>query len=163
MKFFSVFFIALVLMSCGSSQLTNEDVEAHLLSESGVLNKVNLGDSWSDVQLLSGDYWSVTDDKSSNLYQFRKDLDLSNEVMIINFQVLNDKIVGIGTYILSKNIAQSALLIFQNDLTELYKNKFGIDLQNESSADMNFEGKSYHYSIISDVDSDNPTVQILCF
>ena len=161
MKYFSILFLGLLVMSC-SSKFVNEDVETHLLSESSVLNKVNLGDSWTDVKLLAGDYWSISEDKSSNSYQFRKDLNLSNEVMFISFNVLNDKVVGVGSYIQSKNLGEIALLIFKNDLISLYKNKFGVDL-NEGSADIDFEGTSYHYSIIDRIEGDHPTIQILCF
>ena len=163
MKILSMLSLCLLFIACGPSHLENTDIETQVLSETGILNKVNLGDDWEDVKKLAGDYWEITEEQSFNLYQFRKDINLSDENMFVTFHLANNKVAGVSISISSKHIVQSALMIYAVDLIALYKNKFGIDLENENGAENSFMEKTYHYSLIKNLDANAPNIQVLCF
>ena len=163
MKFFSILSLCLFFSSCGQSHLENADIETKVLSEDGIMNKVKQGESWDDVKLLAGEYWDLREDKASNFYQIRKDIDMSTEQILVSFELSNNKVAGISLYIKSKNISKVAMLIFQNDVIGIYKDKFGVNLENENGGDNAYDGKSFHFSSISDLDAEVPLIHILCF
>ena len=163
MKYVTILSMALFLFSCGAGQLENSDLEENLFSENGIFNKVNQGDSWSEVKGLAGEYWEIQDDPGSNIFQFRKDIHISSEQILVNFLLLENEVAGIGVSISSVNIGKVGLLIYTTDLTRIYREKFNVDLENPDGTTVSYKEHSFHYSFIEDLDSESPSIQVLCF
>ncbi len=162
MKFLSILSLSLFLISCGASQLENSDIQTHILSETGIFNTVNQGDSWEDVKSLAGDFWEVREDHENKIYQLRKDIDMSDEMMYVSFQLSNNKVAGIGVDITSVNIGAVGLKLYLIDLMNVYQSKFGVDLEDENRENSSYDGKWYYYSKFDLLDSESPTIGILC-
>ncbi|MFK8043894.1 MAG: hypothetical protein AB8B72_00260 [Crocinitomicaceae bacterium] len=157
MRHLSLFSFLLLFISCGPSALQNIDIETQVIGKSGILSSVSIGDSWDEVKKIAGDYWEVEDSPEDNIYQFRKDINLSNEHMFISFKLVEGKVGGMGLYILSENIPSVSFELYKSLIWELYSTKFGIDFSDAQKSIHVFNNQRFKYSVDLTEDEGKPT------
>lgn len=162
MKYFSILSICLLIISCGPRELVNADIQDRIIGKNSVFNTINLGDSWEDTKTQAGNYWEVREDAVSNVYQFRRDLNLGSEFIFIDFKLDNNKVGAIGLHISSSNIPQGAFMLHTMDLVDLYKRKFDLNLENRTEELKTVNGKTYGYQLSQNLREESSTLMVFC-
>lgn len=91
----------LFLFSCGV-EVTKDEIKPMLFGQSrGIIAGVDMGDTWASVKQSHPKGWEVREDKSSNIYQIRKDWEEGNNTMNLTFGLDDEKKIQSMEYTLT--------------------------------------------------------------
>jgi hypothetical protein len=88
-KIIALFLFSVFISSC-SVQMDDEEIHGLLFEyKSGLIAGVQIGDSWEIVKSNARDGWTIRDEPG--FYQYRKDWDQGNDMMMVTFYLDESK------------------------------------------------------------------------